>query len=236
MDGLSNSTGINIKYVVIILKDENMHQIIRTLSRVADRYAPSRILTFDLVHVFKCMQLMEGNNRISRAVLMDELGLGEGSVKTLVKHLKMNNLIENSNAGMWLTNKGNSIYSKLHAVIPSEMYLPACSITIGKFNYAVLVKDHARNIKTGIEQRDAAIKIGAVGATTLIFEKGKFLMPDRNQVALRKDPKIYATLMEKLKPEDNDVVIIGSAEDRKTAEMAAKNAALQTVAEHEKHF
>ena len=213
-----------------------MHQIIRTLSRVADRYAPSRILTFDLVHVFKCMQLMEGNNRISRAVLMDELGLGEGSVKTLVKHLKMNNLIENSNAGMWLTNKGKSIYSKLHAVIPSEISLPACSITVGKFNFAVLIKNHVRNIGTGIEQRDAAIKIGAVGATTLIFEKGKFLMPDRNQVALRKDPKIYATLMEKLKPEDNDVVIIGSAGDRKTAEMAAKNAALQTVAEHEKHF
>jgi len=181
------------------------------------------------------MQLMENNNRISRAVLMDELGLGEGSIKTLVKHLKMNNLIENSNAGMWLTNKGKSIYSKLHGVIPSEMNLSACSITVGKFNYAVLVKNHGRNIGMGIEQRDAAIKIGAVGATTLIFEKGKFLMPDRNQVALRKDQKIHDALMGKLKPEDNDVVIIGSADDRNTAEMAAKNAALQTVAEHEKH-
>lgn len=213
-----------------------MHQIIRTLSRVADRYAPSRILTFGLVHIFKCMQLMENNNRISRAVLIQELGLGEGSVKTLVKHLKMNNLIENSNAGMWLTNKGKYIYSKLHSVIPSEMYLPKCSIAVGKFNYVVLVKDHARSIRTGIEQRDAAIKIGAVGATTLVFENSKFLMPDRNQDSLRKDLKIYAALTEKLKPENNDVVIIGSAEDGKTAEMAAKSAALQTVAEHEKHY
>ncbi len=213
-----------------------MHQVIRALTKVADRYAPSRILTFGLVHIFKCMQLMEDNNRISRAVLIQELGLGEGSVKTLVKHLKMNNLIENSNAGMWLTNKGKYIYSKLHSVIPSEMYLPKCSIAVGKFNYAVLVKDHARSIRTGIEQRDAAIKIGAVGATTLVFENSKFLMPDKNQDSLRKDLKIYAALMEKLKPENNDVVIIGSAEDRKTAEMAAKSAALQTVAEHEKHY
>lgn len=213
-----------------------MHQIIRTLSRVVDRYAPSRILTFDLVHVFKCMQLMEDNNRISRAVLMDELGLGEGSVKTLVKHLKMNNLIENSNAGMWLTNKGKSIYSKLHAVIPSEMHLPACSVTIGKFNYAVLVKDHARNIGTGIEQRDVAIKIGAVGATTLIFKNGRFLMPDRNTDSLKDDRKVSIFLVDKLRPKDNDVIIIGSAENKKIAELAAKGAALQTVADHERYF
>ncbi|MEX0764667.1 MAG: DUF4443 domain-containing protein [Nitrosopumilaceae archaeon] len=213
-----------------------MHQVLNTLSKVAQRYAPSRTLTFEIVHVFKTMQLLEENTRISRTLLIKELGLGEGSVKTLVKHLKMHGFIANSNAGMWLTNKGRVIFSKLQSSIPIEMSMQRCSITLGKFNHAILVKGLAKSIISGIEQRDAAIKIGAVGATTLIFQDGKFMMPDKKQDLLRRDKKLYSSMMEKLRPEDNDVIIIGSAEDKNTAEMAAKSAALQTVADHEKHF
>lgn len=212
-----------------------MHQVIRVLERVADRYAPSRILTFDLVHVFKTMQLISDKGKVSRSLLIKELGLGEGSVKTLVKHMKMNGMIETSNAGMWLTSKGKSFYSKLHLVIPSEIDMPHCSIALGKFNHAVLVKNMAANIRSGIEQRDAAIKIGATGATTLIFKDSKFLMPGTGQDFLRKDPNVRSLMLERFVPDDKDVIIIGSADNKKIAEMAAKSAALQTIADHEKH-
>ncbi len=42
--------------------------------------------------------------------------------------------------------------------------------------------------------------------------------------------------MSHLKPEDEDVIIITSADDKKTAEMSAKSTALQIISEHEKHF
>ena len=212
-----------------------MHQVLRLLSKVAERYAPSRLLSFDSVHVLKTMQLMENKKRISRSLLIRELGLGEGSVKTLVKHMKMSGLIENSNAGMWPTNKGKAVYTKLHCAIPNEMDIFKCSIALGKFNYAVLVKDIAFNIKSGIEQRDAAIKLGAVGATTLIFKNGRLLMPDTREDLLRNNPKIHSLIIKKLEPEDNDVIIIGSSGNKKTAELAAKSAALHTIANHEKH-
>lgn len=212
-----------------------MHHIIRLLSRVVDRYAPSRILSFDLTHVFKTMQMME-TGKVSRSKLVQELGLGEGSIKTLVKHLKMNGLIENSNAGMWLTNKGRTSYMKLCSVIPAETDIPRCSIVLGRYNHAVLIKSFAYSVKTGIEQRDIAIKNGVIGATTLIFRDGKMTMPNKSQDALRKEPKIYHIIMSHLKPEDEDVIIITSADDRKTAEMSAKSTALQIISEHEKHF
>jgi len=181
------------------------------------------------------MQLMENKKRISRSLLMHELGLGEGSVKTLVKHMKMSGLVENSNAGMWSTNKGKAVYAKLHGAIPNEMNIFKCSIALGKFNYAVLVKDIAYNIRSGIEQRDAAIKLGAVGATTLIFKNGRLLMPDTREDLLRNNPKIHSLIIKKLEPKDNDVIIIGSSENKRTAELAAKSAALYTIANHEKH-
>ncbi len=212
-----------------------MHQVIHLLSKVAQRHAPSRILSFDLVHVFKTMQMMSDKNKISRSMMMQELGLGEGSIKTLVKHLKMHGLVENSNAGMWLTNKGDLLYAKLHIIIPREADIAKCSVALGKFNHAVLLKNMAHNIKSGIEQRDAAIKAGAVGATTLICKNERLVLPGTGEDLMRNDQKIHSLIMEKLSPEQNDVIIIGSSQNKKIAEMAAKSAALYTIEDHEKH-
>lgn len=167
---------------------------------------------------------------------MDELNLGEGSIKTLVKHLKMNNFVDTSNAGMWLTQKGLVFYDRVESSIPAELEIGKCSVGLGKFNHAILLRDLGDEIKTGIEQRDAAIKIGAVGATTLIYQDQKFLMPDRNQDSLRKDPKLRVDLFQKLQPQENDVIIIASADDKIRADLAAKSAALQTISDHEKHY
>ncbi|MDR3782077.1 MAG: hypothetical protein P4K92_02025 [Candidatus Nitrosotalea sp.] len=211
-----------------------MNHAIRLISKVAERHAPSRMLSFELVHVFKTMQMMDENKKIGRSLMMQELGLGEGSVKTIVKHMKMSGLVENSNAGMWLSNKGKSIYTKLHILIPKEMDIPKCSIALGKFNHAVLLKDMAYNIRSGIEQRDASIKAGAVGATTLVFRNERLLLPGTGEDLMRNDQKIHSLIIEKMKPEENDVIIIGSSQSKKIAEMAAKSAALYTIEEHEK--
>lgn len=160
---------------------------------------------------------------------MHELDLGEGSVKTLVKHLKAHGLVENSNAGMWLTNKGKMIYSKLQNLMPKEISIPKCSISLGKFNHAILLKNVSYNIKSGIEQRDAAIKAGAVGATTLIFKHKRLEIPGTGEDFIKNDPEAYSLIMKKLEPEENDVVIIASSHNRKISEMAAKSTALYTL-------
>ncbi|HEU5221925.1 MAG TPA: DUF4443 domain-containing protein [Candidatus Nitrosotalea sp.] len=212
-----------------------MHQVIQLLSKVAQRHAPSRMLSFDLVHVFKTMQMMSDKKKVSRSSLMQELELGEGSIKTLVKHLKMHGLVENSNAGMWLTNKGDTLYTKLHVSVPREMDIAKCSVALGKFNHAVLLKNMAYNIKSGIEQRDAAIKAGAVGATTLICKNERLVLPGTGEDLMRNDQKIHSLIMKELSPEQNDVIIIGSSQNKKIAEMAAKSAALYTIEDHAKH-
>jgi hypothetical protein len=91
-------------------------------------------------------------------------------------------------------------------------------------------------IKTGIEQRDIAIKAGAIGATTLIFKNGIFLIPTTNFNALSEEPQIQKKLIESLHPENNDVIIIGSDhKSKKIAEIATKYAALFTMINHIKH-
>ncbi len=209
---------------------------IMMLERVASRYAPSRALSFDLVHVFAALQRIGNKGITSRNALCSGLVLGEGTVKTLVKHLKKQGLIETSNRGTKMTAKGKSVYEGLLSAIPAEMSLPRCSVALSRFNYAVLVREFGFAVGLGIEQRDAAIKMGATGATTLLFKDNKFVMPASSNDSLKKEREVRKMLIEKLNPRDGDVIIIGSADsNEKTAELGAKNAALLTIFSHEKH-
>jgi hypothetical protein len=214
-----------------------MHTYVRALTKIASRYAPSRMLSFELVHIFKVFQLLDKNGHISRTLLCQELALGEGSVRTLVKHLKMQNLVRSTNGGTRLTEKGKALSSELLQSIPSEGNMPKCSIALGKFNYVVLLRNYGFAIKSGIEQRDAAIKMGALGATTLLYKDRKFVMPgayNNNKNSLQIESHVANLLVDKLKPEENDVIIIGSDDQNsRIAEFAAKNAALFTIMDRE---
>lgn len=212
-----------------------MHNVVKLLGRVAQRYYPSRVLSFEPAHIFKVLQVVYHNKKASRALLISELGLGEGSIKTLVKHMKMSDLVSTSKAGMTLTNKGSALYSKLIEAIPAEIDIRECSITIGRSNHAILVKGLAEDVGSGIEQRDAAIKIGALGATTLVFRGNKLFTSDTSYDIPIKDQKLTVDVIERLRPENGDVVIIATADNGKVADLAAKRAALETISDHEKH-
>jgi uncharacterized protein DUF4443/CggR-like protein len=214
-----------------------MHTYVKVLQETSGRYAPSRILSFDIAHVFKAFQLIESNGHISRDLLCQELNLGEGSIKTLIKHLKMQGLIDTSNAGTKMSDKGSRIFSRISSSIPRECTLPKCSVALSRYNYAVLLKQLSFAIKSGIDQRDAAIKMGAIGATTLIYINSKFIIPGTRYDALKREPQIERLLLDKLIPEHMDVIIIGSDDtDQRIAELASKNAALLTVMNHDKHI
>src|SRR3712207_9187057 len=89
----------------------------------------------------------------------------------------MQGLIKTSNRGTTMTAKGKGVYEGLLSAIPAEMSLPKCSVALSRFNYAVLVREFGFAVGLGIEQRDSAIKMGATGATTLLFKDNKFVMP-----------------------------------------------------------
>ncbi|MGI0045072.1 MAG: DUF4443 domain-containing protein, partial [Nitrososphaeraceae archaeon] len=179
---------------------------------------------------------IETRGHMSRDLLCEELNLREGSIKTLVKHLKMKGMIETSNAGTKMSNKGKKFFEELQSSIPKECTIPKCSIALGKFNYAILLKKLSFAVKSGIEQRDAAIRMGALGATTLLFRNRMFMMPATHYYSLKKELQVQKLLIEKLNPEVDDLIIIGSDDKNiKTAELAAKSAALLTVRNHDKH-
>jgi predicted transcriptional regulator len=181
------------------------------------------------VHVFKALETIEAEGPIGRVKLSRALGLGGGVIRTLVKHLESEGLINISRIGIVLSDSGKKLFSDLKSRLSKEIDVPKSPLTIGSHNVAILVKDAANLMKRGLEQRDAAIKVGALGATTLVFSRGKLNMPAIEEDAFECDPPIRVELISKLQPRENDVIIIGSANNKLTAEYGAIAAVLETL-------
>lgn len=199
------------------------------IERAASKIAPGRAPHFIEAHLVKTLMLIDTEGPIGRMKLSRSLELGEGTTRTLTRHLEKEGLIKSSRAGISLTNSGKRFYSNLRSTIAVVADIPQSSLTVAPFNVAILVKDSAGAVGSGLEQRDAAIMIGATGATTLVFSHGKLKMPLVDEAVFREASTICKELICKLKPQEDDVIIIGSAGDKLTAELGAIAATVETL-------
>ena len=204
-------------------------EALRVIEKVASKIAPGRTPSFIEAHVIKALEAISTGKGVGRTKLSEILGLSEGATRTLVRHLRNEGLIEVSKAGIAPSKFGEKVFSDLRSKMSEEMEIPRGPFTVGPFNVAVLIRNAAGSVKYGVEQRDAAIKVGALGATILVFSHNKLTMPAVSEDIFQKSPPIHDTLIAKLKPTENDVIIIGSANEKRTAELGAKTAAFELL-------
>ena len=209
--------------------------------------------TFEYVHVLLSLFIFGENlDGIGRYRLEKELQIGAGTVKSLFKKLKENiDFItvpseeegistENQRRGHVLTEKGRKFLKKIKKRIPllekaDLRFLKDIIIEADKIHpYFCLVKDAVKNVKDGVEQRDAAIKINGSGATCLIYNGKELYFPTKIN-NLNKEVKIQQITLNYFKKkieeanvkfEANDVIIIGSGDNPQTSRLATLNAAL----------
>lgn len=204
--------------------------------------------TFELVHIILALILFGKNpDGIGRYRLRQNLLIGSGTARSLVKKLKEKaNFIdveeENIRKGHVLTEEGVNYLRKIRKKIPllekaEPRILKDIIIKNENINsYFCLVKNAAGNVRSGIEQRDAAIKVGASGATCLIYN-GKDLqyppssIPPQNIEDLKLNDSIKNYFETKLSNyntqlQKDDVIIIGLGENAEKARLAALNSAL----------
>lgn len=188
---------------------------------------------FNEIHVMGALELLGSERRVGRLRLSSRLALGEGSVRTILKHLKAIGLVEGTKKGYALTEKGRRIYGFLKAKVVGPIELPRTSMTFGKSNVAFLVKKAGKNVKRGLEQRDAAIRVGAEGAITLICRSLRLTMPSAEQEYTKDLLEVEKIISEKAGLGEDDVLIIGVGMNRGIAETGAKAAVLDTLRRQE---
>ncbi len=172
---------------------------------------------FAEVHVRRTIELIAEHKTIGRKQLAKILGVGEGSMRTILNQLKEQELITSSRGGHAITAKGKRALDK-----PLEsVQIDAGDLTVGDVDVAIVVRRAGNKVKKGIEQRDEAIKAGADGATVLVFRAGKLQFPDDFAKVDKKVEKLAVVL----RLREGDVVVIGTGKDAAKAEVGARAAA-----------
>lgn len=167
---------------------------------------------FDIADIHNSLRLIDDQGPIGRKKLAEGVGVGEGSVRSLLDILKSEGYVNSTPNGHILTEKG---MEELADMDKRMVQLDAGEITVGEADVAMIVRGASNAVGKGVSIRDEAIKAGAAGATTIIFENGDFEFPD---MKLEVESKIKRKLEEKFQLEDGDAVIIGSSDNRIDAE------------------
>ena len=195
------------------------------LNSLVKEKAPGPALTFTSLHLIKVLELI-AEGPIGRGKLAKKLGIGEGTIRTIIKRLKDSNLIEISKNGCHLTNFGKNFWKKFKEKIPKKIFLEKNEFSLSEYTVAVLIKKCGDKVRIGMQQRDAAIMAGAEGATTLVVKDGKIILPGVSDDVAKDYPVAYRQIVKLLKPEHDDVVIVGTGETKEKAEYGALAAAL----------
>ncbi len=194
------------------------------LEEITGKKAAGPSPTFSLIHMLRALELI-AETTVGRSRLAEELEVGEGTARTIVNRLKDAGLITTSRKGCTLTDKGLELWNCYKAVFPMKVKIGKNELTVGEYNYAILVKDCGHKVTSGMKQRDAAVMMGAGGATTMTFKQGRLVIPSVSSHLARDFPNAANQIIKLLQPEENDVVVIGSANSSGRAEFGALAAA-----------
>lgn len=173
--------------------------------------------SFTDAHMIKALMMLE--TAAGREALMKTLGLNEASARTLLRNLEGVGYVKPSAKGHVLTTKGQNFLSFIKLNIMGPVPVDMHEISVSKYNIAYLVRKKASKIKLGIEQRDQAIKFGADGLTTIICNKELFI-PGMTGF------KVSESIVNAFPVSSGDVILVGSAKNEITADLAALNSAL----------
>ena len=183
--------------------------------------------SFATAHVVLAFLLIGNAKQIGRKSLSEELEIGEGATRTVIGRLKELSLIETNPSGCYLTSAGMTELRRLRRQLSGPISLPGERLSIGKAQEALRIGKGGKHVETGIEQRDAAVKAGASGATTYVLAAGRVTIPGGSRDCERDFPSpVWATLRKELDLENGDALVIAGAESQKAARLSAVAAAL----------
>jgi len=197
----------------------------KLLESLLEEKAPGPYPTFSIYHLIKGLELVAETGKVGRGRLAEELEIGEGAARTLIERLKNANLISASKKGCSLTKRGKRIWTEFESIFPKKTNLEPNELTLADCNVAVQIRGGGGKVRTGVEQRDAAMVAGAKGASTLVFRSKKLVMPKISDDISQDFPTAYRQIMKLLKLRENDAIVIGSADTRSRAEYGALAAA-----------
>ena len=193
--------------------------------KIMDIPAFGPMFRFTDANVYYALYVLSDGKRIGRKKLAEEAGVGEGSMRRILDKFREWNFVQIKQTGISITKAGLVFLDQ----IPVRLIdVDLQGSVVGDFTQGVIVYGASSKIVNGMQQRDAGIKAGADGCTTIVIRDGKLMIPpDWNMdeqtpelaYKIRKDTGITA----------DDVIIVGGGSSKIAAVEAVLNAAFELV-------
>ncbi|MEM1557021.1 MAG: DUF4443 domain-containing protein [Thermoproteota archaeon] len=179
---------------------------------------------FNIGHIL--LILFYAEEGLSRSKLKELLGLGEGSVKSIVKYMKKHGLVSTSRAGSKLTKKGLSMLRKIMVFVPRICRISLEYLSVGKINYAAILR--GMKISEILRIRDMVIRLGGTGAVLLSYKEGRVEIPYVVEDLKSVSSSDYGKICE-MSPQDGDSIIIVGGESKGSALRALGSVLLELL-------
>jgi len=180
---------------------------------------------FSDASIYWALHVLSDGRRLGRKKLAEMVGIGEGSMRRIIDTLKEWNFITVKQTGITITKMGQTFLRQIPMrVVEVELG----GSTVGDYSQSILVMGVADKIHNGMQQRDAGIKAGATGCTTLVIRDGALMIPPDWNIDER-DPDLAYKIRKDTGITQNDVIIVGSANTKVLAVAAAINAAFELI-------
>ena len=189
----------------------------------APQYGP--MFRFTDASVYWALHVLSDGKRMGRKRLSEEIGVGEGSMRRILNTLKEWDMILIKQTGITITRAGLDFLEKTPIRV---LDIDAGNLVIGECTQAILVKGVAEKVGNGLKQRDAGIRAGSLGCTTLVVQDGKIFLPPDWSID-EHEPALSEAIRKLGIAADGDVIIIGGADDQHTAINASLTAAFELI-------
>ncbi len=169
-----------------------------------NKYGPIQMFSeYDILRTIWRLDRKKG-----RARLCSELGIGEGSTRTILLYLKVQKAINETYRGHELTEKGVKIRDSLKRTVKGIRYFDGNQLTYGKEGVGAVIRKSFQDFSQIREAMNIAVRQGSYGSTFLICCNGRISLIGLDSKTNKKFQKELFYFREMFSPEENETVVL----------------------------
>ncbi len=171
------------------------------------------------VQLFSALYFINEHAPIGRYDLASQIHENQGVIRGLLERLLEHHLINSSKAGARTSEGGRKTLKEFldaHGIAElKQIRIP--SLVDAKHAYGSHLRQVGSKTDRVIELRDIAVRMGALGAMTILCTKRGLTIPPDNESLNKLYPRAATTIESQFSPKEGDVILLAFAEDEYAA-------------------
>ena len=205
-----------------------LNSFIHRLTEAESPRGPSP--AFSSAHILKVLLVLDSEQTMGRITLSKRVGIGEGSIRTIIKKLVDFSVISvDAVGGCHLTELGKTIVRELRSIIVATQPISLTELGIAFPSYALQLRGIPIPSSSLTRLRDKSVKSGAEGLMIFAFEGGRITLPMMTEEVSTVYPKTTVALKSAFKLAEGDSILVAFSEEANLAELGALSAALSVI-------